>query len=145
MPGTDGLKRRVERLQGTVTRLPRPSQRDVRRLADLGDPELVRLGQVVMDQEWLDQLEREEKTARAEAGDWPTSAEMERQREFERGGVKRIPKAEELLAIRQFTERYIRATRGAQQLPVPQRPGYGELTAVDTVDPSSNGHRTTRR
>jgi hypothetical protein len=110
-------------------------------LKDLGDPELVRLAQVVMEQERLDAIEAAEKLARAEAGDWPTSAEMERQRQFERDGVKRIPRSEELLAARQFTEKYIRATRGTQPAPPPARPGYGELTAVDTVDPSSNGHR----
>jgi hypothetical protein len=101
--GTGGLGRRAERLRGEIADL-RPPERP-RLLSELGDPTLTRLGAQLVEQQWLDQVEEAEALAQAEGGVPPVG--FTRQPTFARGGVRRLPVGEQLLAARRFAERYV--------------------------------------
>jgi hypothetical protein len=118
LTSTRSQRRRIGRLRDDLRQLRPPERQET--LADLGDPVLVQLAQQLLDQEWLDQVERAEWLAKAEAGIAVSSRELTPKLDFERDGVRRLPMLERLRLARLVMER----DRMLQGLPVdhPQPP-----------------------
>jgi len=105
MSDADGLRRRAERTRARLDRLRPPERAPSRSLADLGDPVLERLGEELIRQEWLDQVQAAEAVAEMERHGLPATGEF-RLPGFERDGVVRLPVSEQLRLARMFTDRY---------------------------------------
>jgi hypothetical protein len=132
--GTDGLRRRAERLRAALDALRPPTAPTSRTLGELGDPRLGELYGLIDQQQRLDEVEEREALGPylAGAADLPDPGRLHLPG-FERDGVRRMPMAWQLQLCREFGDRYVRASRRLELARTP--------TALAAGDRRNGGRR----